>query len=228
MKLDWPEGAFYGFDDIYDAAKLHYRGPEFGWFGIPDQYALAAIDTRELQSQPRKPLFLFFPTVSTHLPFRPIPPLQSDWRRMLSPEPYDRASLQHAFAQRVDWTDMGKSYVGSVEYFFDVLSNYLRQRANDNLVLILLGDHQPAANVSGEGAPWDVPVHIIGKRTDVMEALQARGFRRGLTPMRPAAGQMNELAPWLLDAFDRADRQSTQPPRSAREGADQPPSVPGQ
>jgi hypothetical protein len=228
MKLDWPEGAFYGFDDIYDAAKLHYGGPEFGWFGIPDQYALAAIDTRELQSQPRKPLFLFFPTVTTHLPFRPIPPLQSDWRRMLSPEPYDSASLQHAFAQRVDWTDMGKSYVSSVEYFFDVLSSYLRQRANDNLVLILLGDHQPAANVSGEGAPWDVPVHIISKRTDIVEALQRRGFRSGLTPIRPAAGQMNELAPWLLDAFDRADRPSVQPLRSAREGADQPTSVPGQ
>jgi hypothetical protein len=215
MKLDWPEGAFYGFDDVYGATKLHYGGPEFGWFGIPDQYALAALDARELQRQPRKPLFLFFPTVSTHLPFRPIPPLQPDWRRMLSPEPYDGASLQHALAQRVDWTDMGTSYVGSVQYFFDVLASYLRQRANEDLVLIVLGDHQPAANVSGEGAPWDVPVHIISKRADIVEALQRRGFRSGLAPTRPAVGQMNELAPWLLDAFGRADGQSVPPLRSA-------------
>jgi hypothetical protein len=227
MRNAWPEGAFYGFDDIYDSAKLRYTGPEFGWWRIPDQYTVAALDARELQPHPRKPVFVFFPTVSTHIPFQPIPPLQPDWRRVLSPEPYDGASLQHAFAQRTDWTDMGRSYVGSVEYFFDMLASYLRQRANEDLVLILIGDHQPAANVSGEGAPWDVPVHIISKRTDILEPLQHRGFQGGLTPTRPAVGQMNELALWLLDAFGRADRQSTQPSRSVSDSAGQSESMRG-
>ena len=203
MQHDWPEGAFYGFDDIYDATKLHYRGPEFGWWRIPDQYSLAALDARELQQHPRKPLFVFFPTVSTHIPFRPIPPMQPDWRRVLSTQPYDPAPLQHAFAQRTNWTDMGESYVSSVAYFFDVLTSYLRERANDNLLLIVLGDHQPAANVSGEGASWDVPVHIMTKRTEIVEALEHQGFRSGLTPMRPAVGRMNDLALWLVEAFDR-------------------------
>jgi phosphoglycerol transferase MdoB-like AlkP superfamily enzyme len=209
MRQDWPEGAFYGFDDIYDAAKLHYGGPEFGWWRIPDQYSLAALDARELQAHPRKPLFLFFPTVSTHIPFQPIPPLQPDWPRMLSPSPYDAAPLERAFAQRADWTDMGKSYVSSVAYFFDVLASYLRERADDHLVLVVLGDHQPAANVSGESAPWEVPVHVISRREDIVAALRRHGFRSGLTPTRPAAGKMNELAPWLLDAFGGAERPST-------------------
>jgi hypothetical protein len=210
MRQDWPEGAFYGFDDIYDAAKLHYGGPAFGYFRIPDQYTLAALEAGELQREPRKPLFVFFPTVSTHMPFRPVPPFQPDWRRLLSAEPYDAAPLQRALAQRTDWTAMGKSYVSSVAYFFDVLASYLRERASDDEVLIVLGDHQPAANVSGEGAPWDVPVHIISRRRDILEALERHGFRSGLKPMRPDAGKMNELAPWLLDAFDRADRVPTQ------------------
>jgi Sulfatase len=210
-KQAWPEGAFYGFDELYDAPKLNYPGPQFGWFGIPDQYTLAALDERELQRSPRKPLFVFLPTVTTHAPFQPVPPMQPDWRRVLSPQPYDAAPLKQALAERPDWTHMGESYVSSAEYFFDVLTSYLRERANDDLVLIVLGDHQPAANVSGEGAPWDVPVHIISKHRGILQAMQRHGFRDGLTPMRPDAGKMNELAPWLLDAFDRAARPSLQP-----------------
>ncbi len=227
MRQSWPEGAFYGFDEIYDSAKLDYGGPQFGWWRIPDQYTLAALDARELQRHPRKPLFVFFPTVSTHIPFEPVPPVQPDWPRMFSREPYDSAPLRHAFAQRADWTDMGKGYVSSVEYFLDVLASYLRERANDDLVLIVIGDHQPAAIVSGQGAPWEVPVHIITRRRDLLEALERRGFLSGLTPARPAVGDMNELAPWLLDAFDRADWESVQPLRTERDGAAQPESIPG-
>jgi hypothetical protein len=217
MQQAWPEGAFYGFDDIYDSAKLRYSGPEFGWWRIPDQYSVAALDARELQRQPRKPVFVFFPTVSTHIPFQPIPPLQRDWQRMLSSQPYDDAPLQRAFAQRADWNNMSKSYVSSVEYFYDVLTSYLLERSNDNSIYVVLGDHQPAANVSGEGAPWDVPVHIISKRTDVLEALRRKGFSSGLLPIRPSLGKMNELALWMLDAFDRADQRLPQPLHSDRD-----------
>ncbi|HUN74917.1 MAG TPA: sulfatase-like hydrolase/transferase [Steroidobacteraceae bacterium] len=205
MKQDWPEGAFYGFDEIYDATKLDYRGPEFGWWRIPDQYSVEALDTRELQRHPRQPLFVFFPTVSTHIPFRPVPPLQSDWPRMLSSQPYDTVPLRRALAQRADWTDMGESYVSSVQYFLEVLASYLRERPNDATVLIVLGDHQPAANVSGEGAPWDVPVHIISKRRELLQPLQRHGFVSGLVPADRAVGKMSELTPWLLQAFDHSN-----------------------
>lgn len=222
MRQDWPEGAFYGFDDIYDSAKLDYRGPGFGWWHIPDQYAVAALDARELQVHPRKPLFVFFPTVSTHIPFNPIPPVQTDWQRMLSPQPYDAASLARAFTQRPEWTDMGQSYVNSVTYFFDMLSSYLRERADDNFVLIVLGDHQPAANVSGQGAPWEVPVHVISRRPELLQALQAHGFRPGLVPLRPSSGPMNALALWLLQAFDQplAESSASQPAHEPERTAD--------
>ena len=35
LRQRWPEGSFYRFDDTYGAARLDYRGPEFGWFAIP-------------------------------------------------------------------------------------------------------------------------------------------------------------------------------------------------
>ncbi len=204
LRQAWPEGAFYGFDQIYGADGLDYRGPGFGWWRIPDQFSLAALDARELQPQPRKPLFVFFPTVSTHMPFEPTPPLQSDWQRMLSVQPFDAEPLKRSLTQTPEWTDMGKAYVGSVSYFLDTLSSYLRTRPSGRFVLIILGDHQPAANVSGEGASWDVPVHVIASEPAILQALQADGFRPGLVPVRPTAGKMSDLAPWALTAFGQA------------------------
>lgn len=201
MRQSWPEGAFYGFDEIYDAKSLDYRGPEFGWWRIPDQFSLAVLDAEELQRQPRKPLFVFFPTVSTHMPFVPTPPLQPDGHRILTAQPYDAEPLQRALAQKPDWTHMDKSYLSSVEYFLDVIANYLRERAGDNFVLIIIGDHQPAANVSGDGASWDVPVYVISRQPEILESLRTRGFRPGLTPAERTVGKMNELTPWLLAAF---------------------------
>jgi phosphatidylglycerophosphate synthase len=201
LRESWPEGEFYGFDKIYGADDLDYQGPGFGWWRIPDQFSLAALDSRELQRQPRKPVFAFFPTVSTHMPFEPTPPLQTDWPRMLSAHPFDAEPLQHSLTQTPIWTDMGKAYVSSVQYFLDTVSSYLRARPSSKFVLIILGDHQPAANVSGEGASWDVPVHVIASQPQILEALETNGFQPGLVPLRPAAGKMSELGPWSLAAF---------------------------
>jgi hypothetical protein len=151
-------------------------------------------------------LFVFFPTVSTHMPFEPTPPLQPDWPRMLSAQPFDAEPLRRSLTQTPEWTDMGKAYVSSVTYFLDTLSSYLRARPNGRFVVIILGDHQPAANVSGAGASWDVPVHVIASEPQILESLQAEGFRPGLVPLRPTAGKMSELAPWALAAFGETAR----------------------
>jgi hypothetical protein len=201
LRESWPEGAFYGFDKIYGTDALDYHGPGFGWWRIPDQYSLAALDAHELQPRPRKPVFAFFPTVSTHMPFEPTPPMQSDWQRILSSQPFDAGPLRRSLTQTPVWTDLGKAYVSSVEYFLDTLASYLRARPNSNFVMIILGDHQPAASVSGEGASWDVPVHVIASSAAILAALQADGFRPGLAPVRPTAGTMNELGPWSAAAF---------------------------
>lgn len=198
----WPEGSFYGFDRIYDESQLHYRGPQFGWWHVPDQFSLEALEVDELQEHPRRPLFVFFPTVSTHMPFRPIPPLQPDWPRMLSAQPYAGTALAAALARRPEWTHLGQSYVEAVQYFFDSFGGFLRRTQAVPYVAILLGDHQPAASVSGEGASWDVPVHVIASNGQILDALRAHGFQDGLTPGARTLGDMNELALWLIAAFD--------------------------
>jgi len=202
LKKDWPEGAFYGFDTIYGADALHYRGPEFGWWRIPDQFSLAALDARELQPRPRQPLFVFFPTISTHMPFRPTPPLQTDWSRVLSDKPFDADQITRSITETPQWTNMGESYAASVRYAFDVLATYLRERPGEHFVLLVLGDHQPAANVSGEGAPWDVPVHFVSDRPDLIGKLLSQGFVAGMQSKPASIGPMHTLGPMLLETFE--------------------------
>ena len=202
LKQNWPEGAFYGFDTIYGADALDYRGPEFGWWRIPDQFSLAALDAREIRARPRKPLFVFFPTINTHMPFRPTPPLQDDWARVLSARPFDDADVQRSITETPQWTNMGGSYADSVRYAFQVLASYLRHRPDEHFVLIVLGDHQPAANVSGEGASWDVPVQIVSDRPALLAPLEKLGFVAGTTPNPQSIGPMNELGRMLLGAFN--------------------------
>jgi len=198
----WPEGAFYGFDDIYGGERLDYHGPQFGWWSMSDQFAFAKVDALEVSPAPRAPLFLFFPTISTHTPFTPIPPYQPDWRRMLADRPYEAADLKHAWDDdEPDWMNLGPSYVAAVEYAYRVLAGYIRMRADRDFIMILIGDHQPPAAVSGLHARWDVPMHVIASRPEVLERLRERGFQPGLRPSGPALVRMHAMLPILLEVF---------------------------
>jgi hypothetical protein len=201
LRQAWPEGRFYGFTDIYNAGRLDYHGPQFGWFAIPDQYSIARLDELELNRLARDPVFVFFPTLSTHVPFGPTPVYQPDWPRMLTGKPYDPAQIVAAYGTEPDYIDFAPGYERAVAYALETIAGYLRYRADRDVVMVLLGDHQPPALVSGEGATWDVPVHVIASRPAVIERLLARGFHRGLAGARTPLGHMHELLPVLLDAF---------------------------
>ena len=197
----WPQGAFYGFEEIYDLERIDYQGPPFGWWGLNDQFALARVDALEVATQPRRPVFVFFPTVTTHAPFVPTPPYQPDWERVLTPSPYDRVDLDRAWSDYPDWLNLGPSYIKALAYAHQTVGGYLRLRAERDLVLVLVGDHQPPALVSGEDASWDVPVHVVATRREVLDRLRLDGFTEGLTPPPTAVARMDTLLQLLLDAF---------------------------
>jgi Sulfatase len=201
LRQRWPEGAFYGFDEIYGAAQLDYHGPEFGWFAVPDQFSLGRLDELEATRASGAPRFVFFPTISSHFPFSPRPPYQPDWHRVVSAAPYDDDDLVEAYSDQPDWMDFGSDYVHALAYTFTSIGGYLRKRANQDILMIIIGDHQPAAAVTGEGASWDVPVHVTANRREVLDRLVARGFHPGLTPAHPRLGAIHTLLPVLLQAF---------------------------
>ena len=205
MQQSWPEGEFYGFQDIYGAEKLDYTGPKFGWWDLTDQFAIARMDALVVAPEPRSPVFVFLPTVSTHTPFAPTPPYQPDWGRMLQKRPYDWVPLEAAWSDLPDWENLGPSYARSVAYTYASLGGYLQLRSDRDIVMIVIGDHQPPALVTGAGASWEVPVHVITSRRDILDRLVKRGFRKGLAPQHPSIAKMHELMPIFFDAFDDRD-----------------------
>ncbi len=201
LRHQWPEGAFYGFDKIYDTAAIDYRGPRFGWWTVPDQFALARLDVLEGAVRSAAPRFVFFPTTSTHAPFGPTAPYQPDWARLLTATPFDAAAAERARALVPDYLNLAPSYGRAVGYAYATLGGYLTRHAGRNLVMVIVGDHQPAAAVSGEGASWDVPIHIVTSRPALVDRLRARGFHDGVDPQRAPLGPMHTLLPLLLGVF---------------------------
>ena len=204
MRQAWPEGAFYHYDQIYGRDLLGYRGPEFGWWAIPDQYALAKIDALERNRLTRKPLFLVFPTSTTHAPFGPVAPYLPDWSRMLASDAFGKGDIERILATAPDLTNLRPSYTRAMAYEYTTIAGYLRQHPRDSMILIAIGDHQPPAAVSGRGASWSVPVHVFGRRGPILDRLIEHGFRSGLKPRRPPIAPMHALTPMFLHAFSTA------------------------
>lgn len=201
MRQAWPEGAFYGFDAIYSSSLLAYQGPQFGWWSIPDQYALARLDALERTRAPRAPIFAVFPTSTTHAPFGPVPPYQPEWQRILTGTPFDTPDVERTMALQPDLLNLRPDYVRAMLYEYRTFAGYLREHADDDLMMVLVGDHQPPAAVAGRDASWSVPVHVITRNRDVAASLIARGFTAGIVPGRPSIARMPALVPMLLESF---------------------------
>ncbi|HEX3141082.1 MAG TPA: hypothetical protein VHQ87_13565, partial [Rhizobacter sp.] len=154
LQRPWPEGSFYGFDRVAGANDIGYAGPAFGYWRVPDQAAMALLHAQELAGavSERAPRFIVFPTLNTHAPFRPLPPYLADWSRAARADAYNAEQYAAALAAEVSWQNAALPYIDSLRYQFDWLAGYLSQRAPRKLVLIVVGDHQPLAAVSGPNA----------------------------------------------------------------------------
>jgi hypothetical protein len=206
VSWEWPERAFYGFDVYLEGRDLAYQGPELGFWKIPDQFSIARLEQMyprptQAQATPAPPRFVFFPTITCHLPFSPVPPFQPDWTRILDPQPFDAQATARALAERPDWLNMFPDYLRMVTYTYQWLGSYLRQPEPREAVYVLIGDHQPSANITGEGASWDVPVHVVSRDSALLQRLREQGFENGMDPARASLGPLHQLTAMALKAF---------------------------
>ena len=202
LKMLWPEGAFYGYDKIWNADQLKYSGPEFGWWRIPDQYSLAHFYDTEGTNTDRSPLFVFFATISSHMPFVPTPPYQENWSRILSSKPYDEHILNLDSGPSLNPKTARLAYEKAIDYELRLLAGFLKKTAFQEPVIIVLGDHQPPALVSGRDSSWLVPVHVFARDDATIEPFFQAGFTRGFEPTGMALGRLNGLHELRLEGFD--------------------------
>jgi hypothetical protein len=140
-------------------------------------------------------------TISSHAPFRPMPPYLADWQALLGAQPYPAVDAAEG-PQGGEESSMDADYVAAIGYGLTYVAGYLKHRGDDELVLVVIGDHQPPARVSGPDASWDVPVHVVAGNVELIDALKAGGFSEGLIPPPTALGPMHQLAARFLRVFD--------------------------
>jgi len=199
LKRQWPEGKFYGYDRVWNAKSLSYPGPPFGWWEIPDQYSLAYFYHNEGAIDLRDPLFSFFATITSHMPFHPLPPIEHDWPRLLSSEPYSQIETVIKGNGVLYGQDLQTSYSQAIIYDLQLVSDLLRLTSHQNPLVIALGDHQPPAMIAGVNAPWTVPVHIFSQDQTTLDRFHSAGFISGLIPNNRTLGRLDELHQLILN-----------------------------
>jgi hypothetical protein len=87
-----------------------------------------------------------------------------------------------------------QGYKTSIIYSINSLVTFLRHVNDPNLVVIMLGDHQPTTSVSGQNPSHDVPISIISNDPKVLRAPAEWKWTDGLVPATNAPV-------WRMSAF---------------------------
>jgi hypothetical membrane protein len=193
---DWPVGkSFYHYDEIYDGRNVGYQGPKFSYASMPDQYTLSTFQRLELAKPGHSPVMAEIDLVSSHTPWAPLPRMV-DWIQVGNGSVFDPMPDQGSSASVV-WQDhnaVRAAYGQSIQYSLGTLISFVQNFHDDNLVMIVLGDHQPATIVTGQGASHDVPITIIAHDQTVVNRIAGWGWQAGMLP--------GPTAPvWPMDAF---------------------------
>ena len=208
---DWSQGpSFYGYDKVYDIRNLGYRGPEFGYSTMPDQFTLSVLRQQELAASDRRPVMAEVDLASSHSPWAPLPSMVG-WDQLGDGSVFDPMPALGRSAKEV-WKDSRQvqaEYGRAVAYSVSSVLSFVKTYGDangggDDLVVIMLGDHQPATVVSGEGASHDVPVTVVAHDPAVLGAIGDWGWQDGVRPSPSApVWPMDSFRDRFLDAFSR-------------------------
>ena len=190
---------------MHDSQALGYRGTAFSGFHTPDQFTLSAYDRLEHDRPGRGPLMTEIPLVSSHWPFGPIP-RTVDWSQLGDGIVYNAQAdaPDPGPAGYGDEQTIRTEYGRSIAYSVENVVSYVQTQGDDDTVLILLGDHQPAPAVTGSGASKDVPVTIVARDPKVLDRIAGWGWEPGLRPGPDApVWRMEDVRDRFLATFAR-------------------------
>lgn len=201
---DWPQGSsFYRYDKVYDRRNVGYRGPRFAYASMPDQYVFAALQRLELAKPDRRPVFAEVDLVSSHAPWTRIPQL-IDWSDVGDGSVFNRIPVDQVTKSEL-WSDHERvraAYGRSIQYTLNALFSFVQRYGDDDLVLIVLGDHQPWTIISGQSPSHDVPISVIAHDPAVLDQIAGWGWDDGMLPGRQApVWPMNAFRDRFLSAF---------------------------
>src|SRR3546814_245077 len=119
--------------------------------------------------------------------------------------PWDRVGDGSVCAEtptQPDSSDVRRRYGQSVEYTMDTRVSFLETYRDPNLVLVVLGDHQPHSYVTGPDPGHDVPVSVIARDPRVAARIAGWEWQPGLQPAPDATrSRMDAFRDRLLETL---------------------------
>jgi phosphatidylglycerophosphate synthase len=213
----WPPGTqFYHYDQLYDRRNVGYHGPTFSYASMPDQYTLAAFQRLEL-GPGHKPVMAEIDLVSSHYPWAPLPTMVP-WNKIGNGSIFDPMPARGETPLSIvgSASKERQAFATSIQYSLQVLTSWVTELNDPNLVLILLGDEQPAAPITGPGASHKVVTSIIAHDPSVFRQIASWRWQDGLLPGPSAPLEpMDAFRNQFLGAFSTASSQAASAHRPA-------------
>lgn len=189
MPRPWPEARALGFaQDMFQSA-FPYAGRPYHWGVMPDQFALAHLLGTVVAGRTR-PLFVQYVSVTSHAPFSMVPPYHADWTAATRPDAF---SGEPAARWDIGWTTYAghpaaeEAYLETIRYSLRTAFGFVHQ-LRAPAVVVVVGDHQPPLDYPERSDRlYDVPIHVVTNRPELLVPLCDQGLRKGLVPATEAA-----------------------------------------
>jgi hypothetical protein len=202
----WGPGTqFYHYDKLYDQYNVGYRGPVFTYAKMPDQYTFAEFQRLEL-GPGHKPVMAEIDMVSSHSPYAPLPTMVP-WSKVGDGSIFDPMPARgESEASVLGSASKSRQEFGkSIQYSMQALTSWVTELNDPNLVLILLGDEQPASPITRPGDSHNVPISIIARDPSVFRKIASWRWQGGLVPGHFAPVEpMSAFRDQFLNAFSAA------------------------
>ncbi len=197
-----PGTQFYHFDQLLDRSNVGYHGPTFSYAPMPDQYIMAEFQRLEL-GPGHKPVMSEIDLVSSHDPWAPLPTMVP-WSKVGNGSIFDPMPARGDTPLSVlgSVTKQRQAYGTSIQYSLQVLTSWVTELNDPNLVLVLLGDEQPDTPITNPGASHAVPISIIAHDPSVFRQIDSWHWQDGLVPGHSAPLEpMSAFRNQFLGAF---------------------------
>ena len=204
ITMDWPESDAMGFDRVFPAAEIPYKGDRFRWVTMPDQFTLAAYPAL-LEKEGDHPNFIQIALISSHAPWTPIADMVP-WDEIGDGTIFNEMAARGPTPKELwdDRDDVREAYRRAIDYTLQVTFSHIAriavEKGDDAPLIIVAGDHQSAPFVAGSDS-YDVAVHMIGP-PDALDRVANWGWTPGLIPASDGpVRQMDSFRNDFIEAF---------------------------
>ncbi len=208
ITLAWPESLFMGFENVFPAAEIPYKGERFNWVTMPDQFTLATYQGM-LEPDPR-PDFIQVALISSHAPWTPVPDLLP-WDQIGDGTEFNEMAARGPTPREL-WKNRDNvrdAYRRSIDYSLEAVFSHVAQLGDDAPLIIVAGDHQAAGFVAGSDN-HDVAVHFVGP-AEVLDMIDHWDWTDSLVPASDGpVRRMDTFRDDFLTAFSSSLNQLTE------------------